>query len=153
MPASPLTISGRRTLLQGLAAIGSLAAVTLAGCGFVGPAPRSSSDMASRRVFARHLYNRYPGRIYAGKLPPMLYAVGTLEVYLAGNGQVRGMHWMRAPTHAPEVMQEIETMVRSAAPFPAPGGMGARWVDTWLWDNSGRFQLDSLTEGQLRHED
>jgi protein TonB len=22
------------------------------------------------------------------------------------------------------------------------------WTDTWLWDESGRFQLDTLTEGQ-----
>jgi hypothetical protein len=23
------------------------------------------------------------------------------------------------------------------------------YTDTWLWDKSGRFQLDTLTEGQL----
>jgi protein TonB len=22
------------------------------------------------------------------------------------------------------------------------------WTDTWLWHKSGRFQLDTLTEGQ-----
>ena len=36
-----------------------------------------------------------------------------------------------------------------AAPFPAATRLGAvTWTDTWLWDKSGRFQLDTLTEGQ-----
>jgi hypothetical protein len=41
-------------------------------------------------------------------------------------------------------------LVRAAAPFPAPKRMGrVVYTDTWLWDKSGRFQLDTLTEGQL----
>ena len=151
-PASPdATTPPRRMLLRLAAATGALGAAILAGCGIGGrPAARSSADMAFRRQSARHLYDRYASRIYRGMLPPMLYAVGTLEVQLAANGQVRSVRWMRGPTHVPEVMREIETMVRSAAPFPSPGGRGGRYVDTWLWDRSGRFQLDSLTEGQLR---
>ena len=51
--------------------------------------------------------------------------------------------------HAPEVIAAIEKTVRDAAPFPPPARMGkAVWTDTWLWDKSGRFQLDTLTEGQ-----
>jgi hypothetical protein len=46
-------------------------------------------------------------------------------------------------------MREIERTVRSAAPFPAPVRMGrVTYTDVWLWDKSGRFQLDTLTEGQ-----
>lgn len=38
-----------------------------------------------------------------------------------------------------------------AAPFPAASRLGpVVWTDTWLWDKSGRFQLDTLTEGQLQ---
>ncbi|MNL88470.1 hypothetical protein D3C87_2182010 [compost metagenome] len=60
------------------------------------------------------------------------------------------MHWMRAPKHAPEVIEEIERTVRDAAPFPAATRLGrVTWTDTWLWDKSGHFQLDTLTEGQL----
>jgi hypothetical protein len=48
------------------------------------------------------------------------------------------------------VVAEIERAVRSASPFPAPVKMGrVTYTDTWLWDKSGRFQLDTLTEGQL----
>jgi periplasmic protein TonB len=79
----------------------------------------------------------------------MLYAVGVLNVDLDNRGQVRSLDWMRAPKHAPEVMADIERMVRAAAPFPAPARMGrVTWTDVWLWDKSGRFQLDTLTEGQ-----
>ena len=103
-----------------------------------------------RRDAAAHLYALNPGRIYTGKLPPLLYAVGVMQVELDARGQVRQFGWMRAPKHAPEVMAEIERTVRRAAPFPAPARMGkVTYTETWLWDKSGRFQLDTLTEGQL----
>jgi hypothetical protein len=103
-----------------------------------------------RRDAAAHLYEKNVGRIYAGKLPPLLYAVGVLQVDVDGRGNVTAIRWMRAPTQAPEVMADIERSVRSAAPFPAPVKMGhVTYTDTWLWHKSGRFQLDTLTEGQL----
>lgn len=102
-----------------------------------------------RRDGAQHLYNLNGHRIYKGKLPPMLYAVGVLETELDAKGRVVSTHWLRAPKHAPEVMTEIENAVRNAAPFPAPARLGrVTYTDTWLWDESGRFQLDTLTEGQ-----
>lgn len=79
----------------------------------------------------------------------MLYAIGVLQVEVDAQGAVRNLNWMRAPTHAPEVVAEIERTVRTAAPYPAPARMGkVTYTDTWLWHKSGRFQLDTLTEGQ-----
>ena len=102
-----------------------------------------------RRDAATHLYQLNPGRIYAGRLPPMLYAVGVLEVDVDAHGRPGRLNWLRAPRHAPEVVAEIERMVRAAAPFPVPARLGrVTYTDTWLWDKSGRFQLDTLTEGQ-----
>lgn len=99
---------------------------------------------------ASHLYARQTGRIFQGKMPPLLYAVGVLQVDINRVGAVTDIRWMRAPSHAPEVMADIERTVRAAAPFPAPQRMGrVTYTDTWLWDKSGRFQLDTLTEGQL----
>ena len=73
-----------------------------------------------------------------------------LEVDIDRKGRVSGVRWLRAPRHAPEVVAEIERTVRAAAPFPLPARMGkVTYTDTWLWDKSGRFQLDTLTEGQL----
>lgn len=83
-------------------------------------------------------------------MPPLLYAVGVLQVDIDGMGRVTDVRWMRAPSQAPEVMAEIERSVRQAAPYPAPVKMGrVTYTDTWLWHKSGRFQLDTLTEGQM----
>ena len=57
---------------------------------------------------------------------------------------------MRKPSHAPEVVSEIERTVRAAAPFPVTHQSGTMtYTETWLWDESGKFQLDTLSEGQL----
>jgi periplasmic protein TonB len=116
--------------------------------------PLRSSSATNPRAYradaAHHLYGLNQNRIYKGKMPPLLYAIGVLQVEVDGRGNVRNISWMRAPKHAPEVMAEIERTVRAAAPFPAPTRMGkVVYTDTWLWHKSGRFQLDTLTEGQL----
>jgi periplasmic protein TonB len=103
-----------------------------------------------RRDAAGHLYSLNGNRVYKGKMPPLLYAVGVLNVEIDSRGNVVSTNWMRAPSHAPEVMAEIVRTVRQAAPYPAPVRMGrVTYTDTWLWEKSGRFQLDTLTEGQL----
>lgn len=115
------------------------------------PSPSAAINArAYRRDAATHVYNLNPQRVFKGKLPPMLYAIGVLEVAIDRSGHVTKLHWMRAPRHAPEVVAEIERTVRAAAPFPVPARMGrVVYTDTWLWDKSGHFQLDTLTEGQL----
>lgn len=122
------------------------------------PVPMTATPQASfastpreyRRDAAGHLYARNSNRIYKGKLPAMLYAIGVLEIELDARGNVRSTSWLRAPKHAPEVIEEIERTARLAAPYPAPARMGrVTYTETWLWDKSGNFQLDTLTEGQL----
>jgi periplasmic protein TonB len=117
------------------------------------PAPALISEALTpkdyRRDGARHLYGLNANRIYKGQLPPLMHAVGVLDVELDGRGNVRNVSWMRAPSHVPDVMREIERTVRAAAPFPAPMRLGGvTYRDVWLWDRSGNFQLDTLTEGQ-----
>ena len=121
------------------AQVGSAAALTVG----------RTNPRAYRADAASHLYGLNQERIYKGRLPPLLYAIGVLQVEVDGRGNVRNLNWMRAPKHAPEVIAEIERTVRAAAPFPAPARMGkVVYTDTWLWHKSGRFQLDTLTEGQ-----
>jgi hypothetical protein len=109
----------------------------------------AGTPRAYRQDAASHLYVLNQDRIYKGRLPPLLYAIGVLQVEVDRAGQVRSVSWMRAPKHAPEVVAEIERTVRAAAPFPVPAKMGrVVYTDTWLWHKSGRFQLDTLTEGQ-----
>jgi hypothetical protein len=113
-------------------------------------ASAAANAKAYRQDGATHLYGLNKERIFQGKLPPQLYAIGVLEVDIDRTGKVTRLHWLRAPRHAPEVVKEIERTVRAAAPFPAPSRLGkVTYTETWLWDKSGRFQLDTLTEGQL----
>lgn len=116
--------------------------------------PAAPSGAVNPRAYrldaASHLYSRNANRIYKGKLPPLLYAIGVLDVEVDRNGRVTALNWQRAPKHAPEVIAEIERTVRQAAPYPAPTRMGrVTYTDVWLWHESGKFQLDTLTEGQL----
>ncbi len=116
----------------------------------VGKRSNAGDARAYRHDAAKHLYELNGGRIYKGKLKPLLYAVGVLEIDIDGRGNVLGVNWRRAPSHAPEVMAEIERTVRRAAPYPAPVRLGrVTYTDIWLWDKSGKFQLDTLTEGQM----
>ncbi len=82
-------------------------------------------------------------------MPPLLYAVGVINVEINQVGNVTKIDWMRAPRHAPEVIAEIERTIKPVSPFPAPVRMGkVVYTDIWLWHKSGKFQLDTLTEGQ-----
>ncbi|GAA4330048.1 hypothetical protein GCM10023165_03310 [Variovorax defluvii] len=104
---------------------------------------------AYRKVGARHIYNAYPQRIYKGKIPPLVYAVVVTETDIDSTGKVTGVHFTRTPSHAPEVSGMIAQLIKDASPLPNPGKLGAHtYVDTWLWDRSGNFQLDTLTMGQ-----
>ena len=114
------------------------------------PQPSTAQDETDYRLdCAQHLYQRYPKRIYQGLLPPMLYAIAVVEVFLDVDGHIAHINWMRKPDHALEVPLHIEQLLRAATPFPAAPHLGqVRYTDTWLWDESGQFQLHTLTEGQ-----
>ena len=111
---------------------------------------QATTEKAYRQDGARAIYAAYPDSIYKGKLPPLLYAVAVVETELDANGNVRDVRMVRAPSHAPEVTAKIRDLIRKASPLPAPARMGAtKYTDVWLFDKSGKFQLDTLTEGQL----
>ena len=101
----------------------------------VSPPSGARNPKDYRKDAAQHLYGLNTQRIFKGKLPPQLYAIGVLEVNIDRAGRVTGLHWLRAPRHAPEVTAEIERTVRAAAPFPQPSRMSkVTYTDTWLWD-------------------
>jgi hypothetical protein len=98
---------------------------------------------------ARHLYKAYAKRIYKGKMPPLLYSVMMVETEIDPAGQVTNVNIIRKPGAA-EVAPWVVSLIKRAAPFPAPAkmGSGARYQEIWLVDKSGMFQVDTLTEGQ-----
>lgn len=103
-----------------------------------------------RHDAAHHIYGFNQHRIHQGKLPPLLYAIGVVTFEVREDGKIHTFDWMRKPKHAPEVVQEIERTIKAAEPYPAPIHLGrVRYTETWLWHKSGKFQLDTLTEGQI----
>jgi hypothetical protein len=102
-----------------------------------------------RKDGARHIYAAYKDQIYKGKLPPLIHAIVVVEVEVDAAGNVRDINMIRTPSHAPDVTDWVRGMLRSVSPLPAPKRMGGtKYLDIWLVDKSGRFQLDTLTEGQ-----
>lgn len=115
----------------------------------MGPVSSAETQADYRLDAAYHLYDKNTPRIFQGVMPHFLYAIGVLELQVDSRGNLLALNWMRAPEHAPEVIAEIERTVRNAAPFPAPVRLGqASYIETWLWDASGNFQLHTLSEGQ-----
>jgi len=112
------------------------------------PVSYATTPMAYRQDGARHIYAQNDDRIFKGKLPPLLQGVGVMQLDIDHRGQVVSMNWLRPPSH-PGARTEIERTARAAAPYPVPKRLGrVTYTDTWLWDQSGQFQLDTLTEGQ-----
>ena len=118
------------------------------------PAPPRESAAEIEKEYridaARHIYAAYPMRVYRGKVPPLIYSVMVVETEIDAAGQVLNVNVVRKPA-ADEVAPWVVAMIRRAAPFPPPVRMaGGRvsYIDIWLVDKSGLFQVDTLTEGQ-----
>jgi hypothetical protein len=101
-----------------------------------------------RKDGARHLYAAYQKQIHEGKMPPLLYGIAIIETRIGSKGEVRDVRVVRKPAAA-EVAPWAVNMIKAAAPFPPSARLGSvTYTEIWLVDKSGRFQLDTLTEGQ-----
>jgi protein TonB len=78
----------------------------------IGRAPDAPASRAYRQAVAAHLYSRNSERIFKGVLPPNLYAIGVLQMDIDRRGRVGRLHWLRAPSHAPEVPQDVAILRR-----------------------------------------
>ncbi len=108
----------------------------------------AATDKEYKKDAARHIYAAYAKQIQKGKMPPLLYGVAIIETDIDGHGVVQNVRVVRAPAAA-EVSPWAVEMIKAASPFPAPAKMGpVKYTEIWLVDKSGRFQLDTLTEGQ-----
>jgi periplasmic protein TonB len=114
------------------------------------PAPSAAETAADyKRAVAQHVYRAYPTRVFKGKMPPLLYGVMMTETQLDADGTVLNVV-VRRPPAAKEIGPWVVEMIKRAGPYPAPSRMGPTSVnEIWLVDKSGRFQVDTLTEGQL----
>jgi hypothetical protein len=163
-PSSVKPGVARRAARAGLAVAAALSLLVAAGVARAQfamvpapalPAPPEPSAAADERAYradaARHVYRAYASRIFRGKLPPMMYAVMITDTEIDADGTVRSVTVARPPAAAKEVTPWVMALIRGASPYPAPrqfGEAGVVWREIWLVDKSGRFQVDSLTEGQ-----
>lgn len=111
----------------------------------------ATEDKTYRKHAARHIYAAFPNRVHKGKLPPMMYAVMITDTKLDASGNVVEVDVVRGPAAAKEVTPWVVSLIRKASPFPAPAQMGEGgtvYREIWLVDRTGKFQVDSLTEGQ-----
>ena len=108
----------------------------------------ATSAQAYKKDGAKHLYAAYAKKVHKGKLPPLLYGVAIIETTIGPQGEVQDVRVVRQPAAA-EVTPWATQMIKAAAPFPAPAKLGSvTYTDVWLVHKTGRFQLDTLTEGQ-----
>lgn len=109
----------------------------------------AETELEYRAHAAGHLYATYPSLMYRGKMPPLLFGVMITETEIDSQGRVVDVSVRRKPA-ADCVGAWAVALIRQASPFPAPARMpqGTKYVDAWMIDKSGRFQLQTLTEGQ-----
>lgn len=109
---------------------------------------QAESALEYRNDGARHIYAAYAKQIHKGKMPPLLYGIAIIETDIDATGAVQNVRVVRQPAAA-EVAPWAVEMIKKASPFPAPAKLGqVKYTEIWLVDKSGRFQLDTLTEGQ-----
>jgi periplasmic protein TonB len=134
-------------LLASAGALAQFKSTPAVGGAFKRPSPAETA-LEYRSDGARHLYAAYGKHIHKGKMPPLLYGIAIIETDIGAGGEVRNVRVVRQPAAA-EVGPWAVEMIKKASPFPAPEKMGAvKYTEIWLVDKSGRFQLDTLTEGQ-----
>lgn len=159
MPRSTPPSARRRRLLL------ALPGCALAGSAAAAPGPfarspepqRPTRPMGSqaldaegyRQDAARHLYAAYPARVLKGLVPANVYAVMVTETEVDAQGKVLAVRVLRRPAQAHEVTPWVVALIRSASPLPPLLRLKrVRYVETWLVDRSGQFQVRTLTEGQ-----
>ena len=139
-----------RRVLSSLTSACLVALAVPAGAQTMHKAVLQTSEVSTYRTgAAHHIYKVYGKSIYKGMLPPLVHAVVVVETEVDALGRVKNVRVVRSPSHAPDVTESVIGMINNASPFPAPGSAsGAKFVEVWLVDHSGRFQLHALTEGQ-----
>ena len=109
----------------------------------------AQSDQEYRRDAARRVYDAFPQHIHKGKLPPLMYAIAITETDVDADGHVTDVRLTREPAAAKEVGPWVVALLRNIGRFPVPARLAkATYKEIWLVDKTGKFQVDTLTEGQ-----
>lgn len=115
---------------------------------------QAQTEQEYRRDAAKRVYESFPTHIHRGKLPPLMYAIAITETDVDEQGRVTDVRLTREPAAAKEVGPWVVAMLRKIGQFPAPAHLAkATYKEVWLVDKTGKFQVDTLTEGQRSGSD
>ncbi|MBN8487703.1 MAG: hypothetical protein J0M20_08280 [Burkholderiales bacterium] len=113
------------------------------------PVSGAPDERSYRRDAARMVYEAFPMHVFKGQLPALMHAIAITETDIDDDGRIRAVRLVREPAAAKEVGPWVVGLIRRLERLPVPGQLrGHTWTEVWLVDRSGRFQADSLSEGQ-----
>jgi protein TonB len=150
-------------MMKNRIAIG-VAALILAGCGGGSLLDRpaettqdgtstANSVNAYREALANRIVQVNSTKVYVGRPQALLRSVVVVKYVVDANGSLVRSEIMRSNRdHATETT--ALTSLRNTAPFPKPAPSLLRQgrlelMETWLFNNDGRFQLRTIAEAQM----
>jgi protein TonB len=113
------------------------------------PSPAGLDDYKTQ--VAQHVLQHNPDRSYSGKLPPMLPAIVVLRITVDENGGLEDVFVQRSRDD--DASQIALDSMRRSTPLPPPHALAQAdgkltFLETFLFADSGRYQLRSLAEPQ-----
>jgi hypothetical protein len=98
---------------------------------------------AARRMMAAN-----PDGTYSGEVPEPLLAIPVLEIELNGDGSIRKIEYLRAPSQAQDTMKIAADAVRRAAPFGDVSKLPKPWrfTETFLFNDDRKFKPRTLDQ-------
>lgn len=112
------------------------------------PAARARSWDEYRLQAAARIVQANPAETFSGPLPDPLASIPVLLVRLNADGSVLAIEVLRRPQFEPQTLQMAMQAIQRASPFPSPAHLPRPWqfVETFLYNDSLKFQLRSLVE-------
>jgi hypothetical protein len=89
-----------------------------------------------------------PEGTYSGEVPEPLLAIPVLEIELNGDGSIRKIEYLRAPSQAQDTMKLAADAVRRAAPFGDVSRLPKPWrfTETFLFNDDRKFKPRTLDQ-------
>ena len=115
-------------------------------------AAQSSTLTGYKQEAAQHISQASANKVFAGRPQALLRSVVVVKYVVDAQGNLTRSEIMRSNRDSGAEAIALATL-RSAAPFPKPASSLLRHgrvelMETWLFNNDGRFQLRTIAEPQ-----
>jgi periplasmic protein TonB len=116
-------------------------------------APSATTLEEYKRDLAQCIVRANPGKVSEGRPQALLRSVIVVKYVVDSRGNLTHSEIMRSNHDGAAEMAAL-TALKSAAPFPKPAPHLLRRgrveiMETWLFNNDGRFQLRTIAEPQM----